>query len=64
MGESIVFDNLDTYNKALDLYCTIKQGILINKAKSLQGQIPDKVYQAMIITDVKTINAKNYEIVE
>lgn len=64
MGEPIVFDDLDTYNKALDLYCTIKQGILVNKANSLQDQIPDKVYQAMINTDVKAINAKHYEIVE
>ena len=64
MGEPIVFDDLDTYNKALDLYCTIKQGILVNKAKSLQDQIPDKVYQAMMNTDVKAINAKHYEIEE
>ena len=33
-------------------------------AKSLQDQIPDKVYQAMMNTDVKAINAKHYEITE
>lgn len=64
MGELTLFNHLDTYNQALDLYCTIKQGILVNKAKTLQDQIPDKVYQAMMNTDIKAINARHYEIVE
>lgn len=63
-GEWIVSSNIDTYNKALDIYCDIKQGILINKTKSLQDQIPDKVYQAMMNTDIKAINVKHYEMVE
>ena len=41
-----------------------KQGILVRMAKSLQDQIPDRVYQAMMNTDVKAINAKHYEIME
>lgn len=57
-------NNIDTYNEALDAFCDIKQGILVRMAKSLQDQIPDKVYQAMMNTDVKSINAKHYEILE
>lgn len=56
--------DIDSYNEALDIYCDIKQGILVNKANSLQDQIPDKVYQAMINTNVKAINVKHYEILE
>lgn len=61
--KKICANNIDSYNEALDTYCDIKQGILINKAKFLQDQIPDKVYRAMMNTDVKTINAKHYKIV-
>lgn len=62
--KSIVSSDIASYNEALDIFCDIKQGILVRKAKVLQSQIPDKVYQAMINTDVKAINAKHYEIVE
>lgn len=62
--KNISANNIDTYNEALDAFCDIKQGILVRMAKSLQDQIPDKVYQAMIGTDVKAINAKHYELVE
>ena len=61
---SIIANDIDSYNEALDIFCDIKQGILVSKAKSLQNQIPDKVYQAMMNTDVKEINAKHYEIME
>lgn len=63
-GEYIVANSIDTYNRALDIYCDIKQGIIFNKAKELKDQIPDKVYQALMNTDVKAINAKHYELVE
>lgn len=59
---SIIVNDIDSYNKALDIFCDMKQGILVNKAKLLQDQIPNKVYQAMMNTDVKAINAKHYEI--
>lgn len=62
--KNISANNIDTYNEALDAFCDIKQGILVRMAKSLQDQIPDRVYRAMINTDVKAINAKHYEIVE
>ena len=63
-NKNISANNIDTYNEALEAFCDIKQGILVRMAKSLQDQIPDKVYQAMMNTDVKAINAKHYEIVE
>lgn len=63
-NKNISANNIDTYNEALDTFCDIKQEILVRMAKSLQDQTPDKVYQAMINTDVKAINAKHYEIVE
>ena len=59
-GEWIRANNIDTYNRALDIYCDIKQGILVSKAKALKDQIPDKVYKALINTDVKVINSKHY----
>jgi hypothetical protein len=59
-GEYIVSDDIDTYNRALDIYCDIKQGILFNKAKALKDQIPEKVYSALMNTDVKAINQKHY----
>ena len=62
--KSIVSSDIASYNEALDTFCDIKQGILVRKAKVLQSQIPDKVYQAMMNTDVKAINAKHYEFVE
>lgn len=63
-NKNIGANNIDTYNEALDAFCDIKQGILVRMAKSLQDQIPDRVYQAMMNTDVKAINAKHYEIME
>lgn len=60
-GEWIVSSNIDTYNCALDIYCDIKQGILVNKAKALKDKIPEKVYMALINTDVKAINRKYYK---
>lgn len=59
-GEWIRANNIDTYNRALDKYCEIKQGILVSKAKALKDKIPAKVYIALMNTDVKAINSKNY----
>ncbi len=52
--------DIDSYNEALDIYCDIKQGILVNKAKALKDKIPEKVYMALMNTDVKAINCKYY----
>lgn len=52
--------DIDSYNEALDIYCEIKQGILVNKAKALKNKIPEKVYMALMNTDVKAINSKYY----
>ena len=52
--------DIDSYNEALDIYCDIKQGILVNKAKALKDRIPEKVYIALMNTDVKAINSKYY----
>ncbi len=60
----IISDNIDTYNEALDVYCDIKQGILFNKAKALKDKVPEKVYNALMNTDIKAINQKYYESVE
>lgn len=60
----IISDNIDTYNEALDVYCDIKQGILFNKAKALEDKVPEKVYNALMNTDIKAINQKYYESVE
>ena len=49
-GEWIRANNIDTYNRALDIYCDIKQGILVNKAKALKDKIPEKVYMALMNT--------------
>lgn len=62
--KNIGANNIDTYNEALDAFCDIKQGILVGMAKSLRDQIPEKVYQAMMNTDVKAINAKHYDVME
>lgn len=59
-GEWICANNIDTYNRALDIYCDIKQGILVSKAKALKDKIPAKVYVALMNTDVKAINSKYY----
>ncbi|MBE7035837.1 MAG: hypothetical protein E7403_00925 [Ruminococcaceae bacterium] len=56
--------NIDTYNEALDIYCDIKQGILFNKAKALKDKVPEKVYNALMNTDIKAINQKYCESVE
>lgn len=61
MGNDFRMDNLDTYNDALDAYCTIKKTILLTKAETLKAQIPEIVYFAMINTDIKKINQKYYE---
>ena len=63
-NEPIISDNIDTYNEALDVYCDIKQGILFNKAKALKEKVPEKVYNALMNTDIKAINQKYYEPVE
>ena len=63
-NEPIISDNIDTYNEALDIYCDIKQGILFNKAKALKDKVPEKVYNALMNTDIKAINQKYYESVE
>lgn len=60
----IVSKDIDTYNEALDIYCDIKQGILFNKAKALKDKVPEKVYNALMNTDIKAINQKYYESVE
>ncbi len=57
-------NSIDTYNEALDIYCDIKQGILYNKAKALKDKVPEKVYNALMNTDIKAINQKYYIIVE
>lgn len=56
--------DLDNYNEALNAYCDIKQGILVSKAIALRDQIPDKVYKALMNTDIKAINVKHYDTVE
>lgn len=60
-GEYITVNNIDTYNRALDIYCDIKQNILVNKANELKEQIPDKLFSALIHTNIKTINEKYYK---
>ena len=52
--------DIDTYNHALDTYCDIKQGILVSKAKALKDYIPEKVYAALMNTDIRAINCKHY----
>ena len=59
-GQWICANSIDTYNHALDKYCEIKQGILVSKAKALKDKIPEKVYMALMNTDVKAINSKYY----
>lgn len=61
---NIVSENIDTYNEALDIYCDIKQGILYNKAKALKNAVPEKVYNALMNTDIKAINQRHYENIE
>lgn len=58
--KNISATDIDSYNEALDIYCDIKQGILVNKAKALKDKIPEKVYMALMNTDVKAINSKYY----
>ena len=38
----------------------VKQGILVSKAKSLMDYIPEKVYMALMNTDIRAINCKHY----
>lgn len=59
-GEYIIDTGFKTYNEALDCYCTIKEGIIADKAFVLKGKIPEKLYNHMINTDVKLINAHYY----
>ena len=59
-GQWICANSIDTYNHALDKYCEIKQGILVSKAKALKDKIPEKVYMALMNTDIKAINSKYY----
>ena len=57
-NEKTVASNIDTINQALDEYCDIKQGILYRKAKALKDKMPEKVYNALMKTDIKAINQK------
>ena len=52
--------DINTYNHALDAYCDIKQGILVSKANSLKDYVPEKVYAALMNTDIRAINCKHY----
>ena len=59
-GKWISSTGIDTYNRALDIYCDIKQGILITKAKALKDYVPEKVFMALMNTDIRAINSKHY----
>ena len=59
-GKWITSTGIDTYNRALDIYCDIKQGILVTKAKALKDYVPEKVYMALMNTDIRAINSKHY----
>lgn len=59
-GKWISSTGIDTYNHALDIYCDIKQGILVTKAKALKDYVPEKVYMALMNTDIRAINSKHY----
>lgn len=60
MGEKFCEDNFDTYNDALDAYCAAKQKMLVEKAEMLKSQVPEKVYLALMNTDIKVMNQKYY----
>lgn len=45
-----------SYNEALTAFCNIKQAIIYELAEDLKDEIPEKVYAAMINTDVAKIN--------
>lgn len=53
-------EECDTYNEALEMFCTIKQGIIYAEAEDLKDRVPAKVYNAMINTDVRAINEKHF----
>ena len=59
-GEFIIQHGFLTYNEALDCYCAIKEAIIADKADELKGKIPERLYNRMINTDVKLINAPHY----
>ena len=46
--------------KVTHWYKILKMFILVNKAKALKDKIPEKVYMALMNTDVKAINTKYY----
>lgn len=56
----IITTSCPTYNEALDAFCTIKQGLIYEMAESLKEEVPEKVYAAMINTDVRKINEHHY----
>ena len=59
-GDYITVADLDTYNQALDIYCNIKYGLILDKAERYKDMIPQKLYNIMLTTDVKKINEKFY----
>lgn len=59
-GEYITDTGFKTYNEALDCYCAIKEWILWEKADALKDDIPYKLYNRMLNTNVKDINQKHY----
>lgn len=60
-GEFITAKDLQTYKEALDTYCNLKYMIILEKAEQYKDKIPEKLYNAMINTDVKAINQKYYD---
>ena len=60
-GEYIIAKDLQTYKDALDTYCNLKYMIILEKAEQYKDKIPEKLYSAMINTDVKAINQKYYD---
>ena len=59
-GEYITETGFRTYNEALECYCIIKQAVIWEKADCLKDDIPEKLYNRMLNTDVRKINQKHY----
>lgn len=57
----IIKEQCKTYNEALTIFCNIKQGIIYTEAELLKDRVPEKVYNAMINTDVKAINERYFQ---
>ncbi len=49
-----------SYNEALTAFCNIKQAIVYELAEDLKDEIPEKVYAAMVNTDVAKINEQYF----